>query len=430
MIQNIKVKIYNLLRLSEKLFKTDMVYLFKGGFWLSMGQFFSSLSAFLLSIAFAYYLSKDDYGTYKYVLSITGILAISTLRGINVSITQSVAQGNDGTALSGIKTKMKWGFLGTIAALGLGSYYFLNNNSLLGTLIIICAPFLPFKDAFGAYQSILNGKKDFRRIAIFNTISAIIYAISTFLVLYLTRSIKYTILFYFITWTLINYVLLKVTIKRSKLNNSKDTQSINYGRNISALFIVSTIAGYFDKLLAFHFLGAASVAVLAIAQAPVSQITSALGNINVLAAPKFSQLATNDLKKSINQKTRAIIIITAAISLVYLLSAKFLFGIFFPKYEEAVLYTQILTLSAPLVIASRFQLTAIQSRFDEKAFRLYTWFSSLTQIILILIFGYFFGLFGIALSYIMTDALQFIATFYIIRRLKPSSEKPTLNKDN
>ena len=74
MIKKIKEKIYNLLRWSEKYTKTDMVYLAHGGFWLSFGQIISSLSSFLLAIAFANLLPKETYGNYKYILSIASIL--------------------------------------------------------------------------------------------------------------------------------------------------------------------------------------------------------------------------------------------------------------------------------------------------------------------------------------------------------------------
>lgn len=417
MINELKIKIYNFLRLSEKFFKTDMVYLAKGGFWLTMGQIFSSLSAFLLAIAFANFLSKDDYGIYKYVLAIAGILAIPTLRGMNISIAQSVAQGNEGTAISGIKTKVKWGLLGGLLAIVLSGYYFFNDNYVLGTLLIICAPFLPFKDSFGAYGAILNGKKDFRRIALYGVIPTIINVLTTIAILFFTRNIYYALLFYFIFWTFANLFLLNKTLKSHKLNNILDQQSITYGKHVSLMGVVSTIAGYFDKLLIFHFLGASSVAVYSIAMAPVSQLTGAMGNINPLATPKFSKQTTDNLKYSLKNKNKKIIFIALLISCVYILFAKFLFEMFFPKYGDAVLYSQILSLSIPFTVASRFRITAIQSRFAQKTLYLYTWSTSITQIVLIFLGGYFYGLIGIAISDLVVSIFQFIATGIMIKKL-------------
>ena len=69
MINFIKEKIYKLLRKSEKWTHTDMIYLAKGGFWLTLGQIISSVSSFALAVAFANFLPKEVYGNYKYIIS-------------------------------------------------------------------------------------------------------------------------------------------------------------------------------------------------------------------------------------------------------------------------------------------------------------------------------------------------------------------------
>lgn len=417
MLENLKNKIYNLTRKSEKFFKTDMIYLVKGGFWLSVAQFFGSFSSFLISIVFANFISKEDYGIYKYVLAITGILTIATLRGINVSITQSVAQGNEGTALKGLKTKIKWGLLGGIAAIVLSGYYYFHNNNVLAIMLLVSAPFLPFKDSFSAYGAILNGKKDFRRIAIYGIIPNLINTVALGLILFFTKSIYYTLFYFMFSWTIMNFYFLIKTIRIHKLNNIVDENSISYGKHISVVTIISSIAGYFDKLIIFHFLGAVSVAVYTIAMAPITQINGALGNINPLAAPKFSELSTDNLKSSLHGKIKKIMLTSFGISLLYIVMAKFLFSIFFPKYMDAVLYSQILSFSIPFTIASRFRITALQSRFDKKKYDIYTYATSIIQIILLFFGGYLYGLLGISIALLVVSVFQFFATDFLIKKL-------------
>jgi len=71
MIERAKILTYKILRYSERYTQTDMVYFASGGFWLLLGQFISTISAFLLLIAFANFLPKEVFGTYQYILATT-----------------------------------------------------------------------------------------------------------------------------------------------------------------------------------------------------------------------------------------------------------------------------------------------------------------------------------------------------------------------
>jgi len=417
MVKNLRKNVYVLLRKSEGTFKTNMIYLVKGGFWLTMGQAFTSISSFLLAIAFANFLPKESYGIYKYVLTVIAILSIANLRNMNIAITQSVAQGNEGTAMAGIREKIKWGLLSGLGAVLVGGYYFLQENYLIGSLLLISAPFLPFKDSYAIYVAILNGKKDFKRIAIYGLIPSILNTIGTILIIYFTKNIYWLLFFYLGFWTVTNYFLLKKTRNLYHLNNLIDQKSINYGKHASFTNIINTVAGYFDKLLIFHYLGAASTAIYSIGLAPVSQINGAVGNINSLAVPKFSELTTEKLKFSLQEKQKKIIVVTLVIAILYIIFAKFMFGTFFPKYMEAIEISRILAISIPLTIMSRFRFTAIQSRFDKKIFNTYTLTISLIQVVLNFIGVYFWGLLGIAASYVLISFCQYLTTAIIVRKL-------------
>ena len=78
---------------SEKYIKTDMVYLARSGFWLLFGQGTTLLSVLALSIVFANFLPKETYGTYKYILSLTGIFSIFTLPGMTTALIRATARG-------------------------------------------------------------------------------------------------------------------------------------------------------------------------------------------------------------------------------------------------------------------------------------------------------------------------------------------------
>src|SRR3989344_9139507 len=109
---------------AERFLKTDLRYLLQGGFWLTLAKIVSITASFLSSIAFANLLPEETYGLYRYVLSLLAILAIPTLDGVDRALTRSVAQGHEGTFVPAIFTKMRWGTLGGVGALGLAAYYY------------------------------------------------------------------------------------------------------------------------------------------------------------------------------------------------------------------------------------------------------------------------------------------------------------------
>src|SRR3989344_9404768 len=148
-MQSLRNKAYRALRWSEQYTKTDMLYLAQGGGWLLSGQIIASLSSFLLVIAFANLIPKETFGTYKYILSLTSILLIPSLPGINTALNMAAARNLDATLILALKTRVRWGLLSSLASLGLSGYYFLNGNIYLVNSFFVKAHFFPILERFG-----------------------------------------------------------------------------------------------------------------------------------------------------------------------------------------------------------------------------------------------------------------------------------------
>ena len=123
MFTRLKNFAYKTLRQMEKFTKTDMGYLAKGSFWLSLTNGVMIINAFLISIAFANLLPQEVYGEYKYVLSIYALLKIFSLPGMNTAVSRAVAVGHEGTTLRGMKKQMTWALIGSLLSAGIGIYY-------------------------------------------------------------------------------------------------------------------------------------------------------------------------------------------------------------------------------------------------------------------------------------------------------------------
>ena len=189
MLNKLQDKIYNLLRRSEKYTQTDMVYLAKGGFWLTFGQVISIATAFILAVAFANLLPKEIYGQYKYVISILGILLLSNMSGINTAFTRAVARGFEGSMFKDLKIKLRWSILGVVASLILAIYYYTNQNILLATAFLITAPFVILFENFAIYNSYLHGKKRFGELTKYSSIIKIISLVIIVITAYLSNNL-------------------------------------------------------------------------------------------------------------------------------------------------------------------------------------------------------------------------------------------------
>ncbi|MCK9438562.1 oligosaccharide flippase family protein [Patescibacteria group bacterium] len=354
MIEKIKIVAYRLLKKSEKWTKTDMIYLAKGGFWLTLGQGVSSVSSFLLAIAFANLLPKETYGTYKYIMSIVSLLAIPTLAGMNTAIIQAVARGYEGSVIPAFKTKVKWGLLGGLASLALAGYYYFQGNNVLAIAFLISSVFVPFMDSLLIYDSYLNGKKDFKSLSNYNIFIKIISTIVLILTVFLTDNIFLFIASYFTTHTILRLIIFKLVFRKNSLNQEKDPETISYGKHLSLMGILNIVSFYADKLLIFHYLGATELAVYSVAIAPVEQIKGLIKNINILALPKFSTAEDKNLTSTLKPKIIKMIIVLTIMSFCYILIAPLMYKLFFPQYLGSTFYSQLFSISlifmGPIII--------------------------------------------------------------------------------
>lgn len=416
MTENTQTKIYNFLRWSEKYTKTDMVYLAEGGFWLTIAQIISSAAAFLLAVFFANFLPKEVYGTYRYVLSMAGILAIFSLPGINASLVQAVARGFEGSFLPALKTRIRWGIMAGLSSLALAGYYFLNNNSTLTFSFLIAAVFLPLMDPFGIYESLLSGRKNFKILTKYGVASQIIACLSLISVLFFTKNLYLIIFAYFASWTLSRYIFLRLVLNKFKPNENQDPSTIGYGKHLSLMTVITTIADYFDNLIIFHFLGAAGVAIYSFAVAPPEQIKSLLKNINILALPKFSQKPKEEIQKTIFSKSMRLAAVIAIIVAIYIFAAPFLFHIFFPTYQQSVVYSQLFSVSL-IAVVLLIPYTALQSQTAKKELYLYNTLTSALQIGLLIVLVYYFGILGAILSRMIMRFAGLGFSFWLLKKI-------------
>lgn len=402
----------SILHKTEKYTKTDMVYLASNGFWVGLEQAFGTLAAFLLAIAFANFLPKEVFGTYKYVISVVGIFSISTLAGTQTSVTQSIGAGFNGTFLPVLKTRIKWGFLGALAALFFTIYYFLNGNNILAASFLIAAVFIPFMDSFNLYSAILDGHKFFEKSTKYAFIAQTITAILLVLLMILTKNLFVILLTYFIAWTIIRGIFLRNTIKQIPHSEDFDPAIISYGKHSSLIGALGAIASYIDKMLIFNFLGGAEVAIYTFATALPEQIKSLLGSVERIILPRFSENSTANIKSGMMRKTSMLALFLLVIIIIYILIAPFIYSILFPQYIESVIYSQIFSISLLYVAFLPIRAFLKAKKKIKEQYWVYTLTSILQLCFIILAFVFSTGLLGVIVARVLPRIFSCFFSLY------------------
>lgn len=415
-MQNLRQKVGEILRWTEKYTKTDMIYLAKGGFWITAGQLFGAVASFGIAIAFANLLPGEIYGNYQFVLATTGILAASSLSGLNVAATRSVARGAEGIVLLSFKTKLKWGVIGSAIAAAIAAYYFWRTNEVLAISFLLAALFLPLFYALNISGALLEGKKLFKISAKYNTSNQIFASLCILVALFLTDNLFLILVVYFISWTLAKTVTFLSTIKKYKTNDVMDPEMVTYGKHLSVMGIFAIIADNLDKLLLFYFLGPIQVAVYSFATAPVMQIKGVMKNINSLALPKLSLRTKEEIRATIVSRNLKILLVSLPIVLVYILAAPFIYKIFFPAYLDSVIYSQVFALAVLFTAPGTFSSASLEAEMEVKKKYILTFFSKVSKIILMLLLVVPFGVWGIVSAVVANSIIVNIVGVILVKK--------------
>ncbi len=342
MTDRLKVSLYRLLRWSEQYTKTDMVYLASGGFWTIIGQVVSSLSVLAVSVLLARYLSQGDYGQYKYVLSLVSLLSIASLSGLSSSVLQSTARGFDGALPEGFRINLRWSILMFAGAFLIGGYYLIQGNFLLGVGMLVGGCLAPFIAGANLYSPFLAAKKDFARQTVY-MIGGVMLLPSLALIAtaLLTHDPLAVVLAYFVSNAAGALYFYYRTLKAYRAERGqRDPGMLSYGKHLSFMGILGGVANNLDQILLFQFVGPAQLAIYNFATGIPDQIKGPLKNIDSMLQARFANHLSANIRNSMRNKSLLLLGFGIVCAAVYIPLAPYAFQILFPRYMEAVPYSQ------------------------------------------------------------------------------------------
>lgn len=417
-MNKIEKKINILLDKGSRVFKLDLHYFAKGSFWLTSKQIISIIFGFLLSLIYARFLSKLVFGQYSFVFAIVAFFEGFANPGLGTAITRAVAQKRDIILKYAPNKTFIWAFISVLPFWSLGFYYFLKNPAdfTLGWIFILCGLFFIPIWSFRFWDSFLIGQKNFRLLFIFNLIvSGLNFIFMGLTAIFFAQTLLLIIvnlcLFLFINISLHYYLVSKIPKKNIAIKKS----DLTFSKKLTDIRIINTVVVFADKIIIGKFLGFEAVAIYTFAQLFPEQIKAFLKNFYVLSLPKFSQSKNIYNKKGLITKLVQFMLLSLSMALVYIFLAPLIFPFFFPKYHEAIIFSQVLSLSLislPMIII----VALLEAKTDTTGLRWLYYPTYFVQLFLLFILTIKFGLWGVVWAIIIGRILSLLVSLVILKK--------------
>lgn len=414
-LPQLRLKIYSLLRLSEKYTKTDMVYLAKGGFWLSFGQVGISLIAFILSITFARYVSKEVYGTYRFLLSLFWTLTAFSFSGLASAVVRAIAQGKEGAYKQSFKYTIVGSIPMSLIAFGISLYHFFHNNSVLGFGALLIGVLGPLFQLAYLYGSFLEGKKEFRFNSLFGIVLNGIPAIALITGTFFVKNPLSFFSIYLITHILTGALLCFLAFRRFKPNSIKSDNLLELGAHFSVMNILATISAQIDQLLTFHYLGAAQLAIYSFTKAIPDQLKALFNTASNLAFPKFANRAPHEIQETFWRKIIGFTLFSTGTSIAFYFTAPYIFEYLFPKYIDSIFYTQIYAF-ALIPIATIIPVAVLQAHTAKRELYIFNIGSACFNILALFILIPKYFILGAVIAKIASRLFNFALSSFLVSR--------------
>jgi O-antigen/teichoic acid export membrane protein len=225
---------------------------------------------------------------------------------------------------------------------------------MLGVSFLLVSILAPVTLIFILANTYYTGTKNFKLSAISLNLVQLTQFISVVSIAYLTSDILYSISAFLISTIIANLISIFFILNKYKnyigLNHIDITESALEDAGASKLNVSSIFSGFvyqLDKLLLFHFVGAAQLAIYSIVLAISDQLRAPFKAVSSIFLPRMSENNTNKSKvlKLFTLMTLFSVILTA-----FLISINpYIFKYIFPKYID---YTYLANAASLIIIFS------------------------------------------------------------------------------
>ena len=394
--------------------RLDLRYYWINSKYLFVQQAVFILSALVLAVILARYLSRQTYGEYQLLLAIIGMLSFVSVPGISDAAFSALARGYDGAFLKGLKIRLGWSTCGIPLLLTVGAYYFFyKDQPTLGLGFLIVAFFFPFQSTLGTWSTLLRAKKDFRTNAIYTSILTLSNTlILTTAVWFGNGKLIPLVLASVVSFSVLNLLALKASLRFIN-NNKEESGWEKYGYFLTKVNILALLTGRLDHILVGSLLGVEKLAVYAIGVRFAKVIQDLLTQLLTLTTPKIAQSDTLDKKKY----TLAFLTTLMGSILLILLTPPTMKFLFTSRYDDSIHLSQIIFGFLPFFVINNIYQKHFKYYVKNRDIILGSHIiSPLIRSVLLLLFVSMYGIVGVALVQGSRSIIYILVSFFLSKR--------------
>ncbi len=410
------IKFSSLTQKINSFFQLDTKKIVGRASYLLGSQAVSNLLSFVVAMAFAHFVSKDLYGTYRYILGAVSFVGVFSLTGLSTAIIRSTARGFDHLYSSSIKRSLLWSSPAIVIGIGIGVWYFLHGNTTLGFSITLGGILFPLVQALLLYRSYLNGKEYFRALMKSNIVYSVATSCALLATLLWNPSVITLVCAYYLSNIVITLILTIVVRKKCKPNDAVDPGAGKFEHHMSLMNILDIGATHLDKLILFQIEGPVQVARYVFATIVPEQLRSVVKYASTLSMPIFSSLPIDVAQSKGLFLARRLFLVTVPMVAVYMFAAPLVYKIFFPSYLEVVSYSQVFALI--LLFDGGITGTVLKAKNEVKKLYFVNIFSNSTKILLLIVLGFTMGIWGIIISRIVSRIISFLISYVSLKNIQ------------
>jgi len=372
-----------------------------------------------------------DYGLLQLAVIFRICLDVFLGNQITVGSKRGIANNLDGTFLYALYYRFRI-FLITlpVAALFLWAIYLAGYPKLFWMILIITIGFVFGEMPRDSVKNYFFAKKRFRAFAILDSAIVIASVLASTIGAILTGSVIVFALAEFIAVAFISLFSLLYLGVSEKLflayrKKEIDRKVIDYGLKMIPGTTVLTFSDRFANIFVTVFFGLNSLAIFSVVEKMHKIFKEFLNSTNDLLYADFSKARISGLIKTTKLNLKKGLALSFSIVLFFTILAYFYIDLFLPAdYQIAKIYILILALSLPPIIPQGIIQTILEVNFKHRDLTGLIINSNLVKIIIILVLGLFFGIWGVLAGLVLGNwAMLFFYYFTVIARVRTDEKK-------